>query len=346
MYSFDKSNFKRFLKKLPEQILESKKLFKDSSLNVTISKIKNIIHLGMGGSAIVGDILNDAFFNELKIPMTVIRGYDIPNYCDKNSLVIASSYSGNTEETLSAVAKAKRKGAQIVALTSGGEILQKAKKYNWPYLTVPEGYPPRQAFGYMFFTALQLLNQFVKNPISDRKISEIYKLAKLVVECNDEQTADGKILTKDLAINLQNRIPIIYSAEPYFKSVAMRWKTQFQENSKSMAFCNVIPEMNHNEIVGWEMDNPCLKNYLVIFLESEINHSRINARIKLTKNIIRDKGVNVAEIYAQGTTVLENIISLICTGDWVSYYLALLYDKSPEAILNIDYLKSELKKLD
>ena len=106
-----------------------------------------------------------------------------------------------------------------------------------------------------------------------------------------------------------------------------------------------LTELNHNEIVGWEMDNPCLKNYLVIFLESEITHSRINARIQLTKNIIRDKGVNVVEIYAQGTTVLENILSLIGTGDWVSYYLALLYDKNPEAILNIDYLKSELKKL-
>ena len=345
MYELDKTNFKNYLIKFPNQILESRKLFKNSSLNITAKKINNIVYLGMGGSAIAGDILNDVFFNDLIIPMTVVRGYEIPGICNKNSLVIASSYSGNTEETLSSASKAYQNGAQIIALTSGGELLQLAQEQGWSYLTIPEGFPPRQAFGYLFFPALYILNQFSNKPISEHKISEISKVVELVVTQNDEKTARGKILAKDLAISLQNKIPIIYSTEPYFKSVALRWRTQFQENSKSMAFSNVIPEMNHNEIVGWEMENSCLNNYMVIFLENEINNSRIKARIRLTKNILRDKGIDIVEIYAQGISLLENIISLVCIGDWVSYYLALLYDKNPAAILNIDYLKSELKKL-
>jgi glucose/mannose-6-phosphate isomerase len=345
MYGLDKTNFKKYLIKFPSQIRESKKLFKDGFLNISDKKINNIIYIGMGGSAIAGDILNDVFFNDLKIPMNVVRGYEIPGFCNKNSLVMASSYSGNTEETLSSAEKAHQAGAQIVALTSGGELLKMAQTHNWSYLTIPEGFPPRQAFGYLFFPALYVLNQFSNKPISERKISEISRMVELIVNQNDEETAPGKILAKDLAINLQNKIPIIYSTEPYFKAVALRWRTQFQENSKSMAFSNVIPEMNHNEIVGWEMENRCLNNYMVIFLENEICNSRIKARIRLTKNILRDKGIDIVEIYAQGNSLLENIISLVSIGDWVSYYLALLYDKNPAAILNIDYLKSELKKL-
>ena len=132
---------------------------------------------------------------------------------------------------------------------------------------------------------------------------------------------------------------------PRYSSVAMRWKTQLQENSKSMAFFNTIPEMNHNEIVGWEMDHSALKDFIVIFFQCENMPERITTRIELTKNIIKAKGINIAEIYAEGKTHLEKAISFIILGDWTSYYLALFNNKDPESILNIDYLKSELNKL-
>jgi glucose/mannose-6-phosphate isomerase len=232
-----------------------------------------------------------------------------------------------------------------VAITSGGKLLDMAQKNHWSNIRIPQGFPPRQAFGYLFFPALLLLNKFSKKSISERIINKVYQLVKILIKRNDEALTTGKLLSKDLAIKLQHKIPIIYSTEPYFKAVATRWRTQFQENSKSMAFCNVIPEMNHNEIVGWEMDNSALKNYVVIFLENDINPTRIKTRIKLTKNIITKKGIEVVEIYSQGDSLVENVISLICIGDWVSYYLALLYEKNPASILNIDYLKSELKKM-
>jgi glucose/mannose-6-phosphate isomerase len=165
-----------------------------------------------------------------------------------------------------------------------------------------------------------------------------------MVQVSDEQSVEGRAFTKDLALRLKNKIPIIYSSAPYIATVATRWKNQFQENSKSMAFSNVIPEMNHNEIVGWEMESLPYKDYLVLFLEYEQPNPRIEIRIQFTKSIIQDRETEVVEIYAEGKSLLAKVISLIIKGDWISYYLALLYERNPATIVNIDYLKSELKK--
>ncbi|TFH02363.1 MAG: bifunctional phosphoglucose/phosphomannose isomerase [Calditrichales bacterium] len=344
MYSVDKTNFKKYLVNFPHQIAESYKIFKQAKISLKKDKINNIICLGMGGSAIAGDILSDVLFDSLTLPLKVNRGYGIPAYCTESSLVIASSYSGNTEETLSAVEAARKKKARIVAITSGGELLSLAQKYKWPVLQIPEGFPPRQAFGYMFFTLYQLIGKMISLDISEGFFNNlVHKAETIVYRCNEE-TASGKVFAKDLALHIKNKIPVIYSSDPYLSAIGVRWKNQFQENSKSMAFSNVIPEMNHNEIVGWELENECLKNYLVLFIEHENIHPRINARINLTKNIIRDRSIEVMEVYAEGDTPIEHVLSLIITSDWVSYYLALYYEKDPINIVNIDYLKGELKK--
>jgi glucose/mannose-6-phosphate isomerase len=165
-----------------------------------------------------------------------------------------------------------------------------------------------------------------------------------MIQISDEHSVEGRAFTKDIALRLKNKIPIIYSSAPYLATIATRWKNQFQENSKSMAFSNVLPEMNHNEIVGWEMESLPKKNYIVLFLEFDQTHPRIVKRIQYTKNIIQDRGTEVIEIYAEGKNLLAKVISLIIKGDWISYYLALFYERNPAAIVNIDYLKSELKK--
>ena len=345
MYSPDKNNYKEFLKKFPNQIAESENIVKKSHLNINHEKINKIIYLGMGGSAIAGDIFKDIYFKELAIPLEVVRGYEIPGCCDENSLVIVSSYSGNTEETISSVKGAVEKKAQILAITTGGEVLNLAKEFDWSYVVIPEGFPPRQAFGYSFFPLLYVLNELGIVSISDKQIQSVNDLINKIVKRNDDQTAEGKILSKDLAIRIHNKIPIVYSGAPYMNAIASRWKNQFQENSKSMAISNVLPEMNHNEIVGWEMDVPMMNNFFVIFLKSNVIHPRTRARIELTKNMIKDRGVEVVEIYSEGKNLLENVVSLVAIGDWVSYYLALLYEKDPASIINIDYLKSELKKI-
>ena len=346
MYSIDKNNFVNYLKQFPNQIIKVLESFNQKKIKIDLSKIENIICLGMGGSAIAGDIFKEALFDKLNLPLYVIRGYQIPQYCNEKTLVIACSYSGNTEETLSAVNKANDKNAQIAVITSGGELKNLAKVNKWTELNIPGKLPPRQAFGYLFFSILLLLNHLKICKVADNEIKSIIKLSKKIVQWNFDKSSSDRILSKELAKQIQNKIPIIYATTPYFGSVAMRWKTQFQENSKSMAFFNTIPEMNHNEIVGWEMEHDALNQFIVIFLQCEDMPPRIATRIELTKNIIKAKGIDIAEIYAEGKTRLEKAISLVLLGDWISYYLAIFYKKNPESILNIDYLKSELNKLD
>jgi len=344
MYSIDKTNFISYLQNFPNQIVESDKIFKNAKISINAQNIDNIIYIGMGGSAIAGDIIRESLFDNLKVAIHLNRGYDVPEFCNEKSLIIAVSYSGNTEETLSSVRSATKKGAQIVAVTSGGELGKLAEENKWTVLAVPGSLPPRQAFGYLFFSVLRLFKFLKVCNVSDKEINNILQLSTRIVQQNDYTSASGRILSKEIARQIQNNIPIIYAPAPNFGAVAIRWKNQFQENSKSMAFANVIPEMNHNEIVGWEMEHAAIKNFVVLFLEPENMHPRIAARVNLTKNIIRDKGGKSIEIFTEGKTNLEQALYLILLGDWITYYLAIFYEKDPLSILNIDYLKSELKK--
>jgi glucose/mannose-6-phosphate isomerase len=345
MFSFDKTDFKKFLKKFPDQIMASKSIYEEAKIRIRPEGIENIVYLGMGGSAIAGDILNEVVFNQLPIPMQVVRGYECPAYCSRKTLIIVSSYSGNTEETLSSLDQGRSKGAKIIAVTSGGELARLAKKNKWKLIELPDGFPPRQAFGYLFFPVLYLLTKFISGSDLEKQIENLTKHVSAQIVRSDEHSSEGKSLAREIAFKLHNKIPLIYSVEPYYKSVAFRWRTQLNENAKTLAFHHVLPEMNHNEIVGWEMDGRLTKDLIVIFLESELYPRPIKTRIQLTKKILRDKGIDVIEVYGTGKSQLEITISLICMGDWVSYYLAMLYEKDPLAILNIDYLKSELKKL-
>jgi glucose/mannose-6-phosphate isomerase len=345
MSSIKSNTFVNYLIQFPDQISTILETFNPKKIKLDTNKINNVVCIGMGGSAIASDVIKDSLSDRLYLPINVIRGYESPNFCNEKTLVIACSYSGNTEETLRATNQAREKNAQITVVTSGGELIKQAKKYNWSVLSVPGKLPPRQAFGYMFFSILMLLNFTKICNVDEKEIKNLIKLSKKIVSWNFDKATSDRILSKELAKQIRNKIPIIYAPTPFFESVAMRWKTQIQENSKSMAFHNTIPEMNHNEIVGWEMEHSALSDFIVIFLQCENMPQRIATRIELTKNIIKDKEISIAEIYAEGKTKLENAISLILLGDWISYYLALFYNKNPESILNIDYLKSELKKL-
>jgi len=345
MYSIDKSGFKNILIDFYKQIKESDKLVKQSRIQIKPERVKRILYLGMGGSAIAGNLLYDALFDQCKVPIDVVRGYVAPAYCDKNTLVIVSSYSGNTEETLSSAENAINGKPQFLAVTSGGKLMELAESKKWSLITIPEGFPPRQALGYLFFPLYHFLGQAELLNNYKKDLNRFAKFAHEIATRFDQTTSGGHVLSKELAKMIKGKIPIIYSSAPFLQTVSRRWQNQMHENSKSMAFCNVLPEMNHNEIVGWEQDTPTLKNFVVIFLEDEKPHPRIEKRIELTKKIIKQRGSKIVEIYTQGKTTLEKVFSLIILGDWVSYYLALAYKKDPIQIKNIDYLKSELTKI-
>ncbi len=345
MYSVDKTGYKNVLLNFHEQVEQAKTLLSESNVKIDASRIKNILYFGMGGSGIVGELLSDVLFDELKVPFQVVRGYSAPGYCSDETLVIVSSYSGNTEETLSALEAVMDSGATIIALTSGGKLAERAKAKNWGLIKVPTGFMPRQALGVMFFPLYHLLGEsgLAKNYEADLK--PFIKFIKNIAKQNDYPSKTGHVISMDLARTIQNKIPVIYSTAPYLKTISTRWQNQMHENGKSLAFRNVLPEMNHNEIVGWEMDPEQLKNLIVIFLENEEPHPRIRQRIELSKKIIKERGVQVVDIYSKGSTVLEKIFSLVLMGDWVSYYLALAYKKDPAEIKNIDLLKAEMAKL-
>ena len=345
MYSVDRSNFKKILLDFHNQIRESEAIVDRAKIKINTGKIQRILYFGMGGSAIAGNLLYDALFDQLKVPIDVVRGYDCPAYCNENTLVIASSYSGNTEETLSAIKSVKKTGAEVLAITSGGELQKLAKSNKWNLINIPGGLPPREALGYSFFPLYHVLGRI--GLLSDYTLNT-KKIAAFVQDIavrNDHEQSDGHVISQELAKTIKGKIPVIYSTAPYLNTISRRWQNQFHENSKSMSFANVVPEMNHNEIVGWEQDTDLLKNLVVIFLENEVPHPRIKKRIELTKKIIKKKGAEVVELYTQGRTRIEKIFSLLVLGDWVSYYLAIYNKKDPIAIKNIDYLKSELAKL-
>lgn len=344
MFSHDKSGFKQLLLNFHSQIDIAEEIVNRAQLQLRTEEIRNIIFLGMGGSAITGDLLADVYFNDLKVPINIIRSYSTPNFCNKNTLVITSSYSGNTEETLSAVRSVMETGAQFIAITSGGEMRNLAKSRYWNLLELPSGYPPRQALGLTFFSLYKVIGQanLVESYIED--LTDFKEFVHHEIEKHDIIKHGGHVLAQELAKEIHNKIPVIYSSAPHLSVVSRRWQNQMHENSKSLAFCNVLPEMNHNEIVGWEMDPRVSKAMIAIFLENQMVNPRIKERIELSKSIIKKKDIEVVDIYSSGSTILEKVFSLIILGDWVSYYLALLNEKDPIDIHNIDFLKQALAK--
>jgi len=345
MYSADKSGFKNVLLNFYKQIEESMQIFSKSKIKIKSDQVENILYLGMGGSAISGQILYDVLFDQLTVPLDIVQHYYVPHYCSDKSLVIVSSYSGNTEEVLHSAKLISGKKAQVVAITSGGELEKMAKDHKWPIIKIPEGYPPSQALGYLFFPIYHLLGKFGFIDKYKKDLSILITFAKEAARRNNVSGRQQHILSRELAQTIHKKIPVIYSTAPYLRTVSKRWQNRFTENSKSLAFSNVLPELNHNEIVGWELKSATLKNFIVILVENEDVHPRVKHRIELTKKIIKKKGIEVVDIYASGKTVLEKVFSLIIVGDWVSYYLALAYHRDPLEIDHIDFLKSEMAKL-
>ncbi len=345
MYSVDKAGINKILLSFHKQIEESEGLYKAADFHLDMKNITNILYLGMGGSAIAGDLMKDVFFDQLKVPMTVVRGYHSPAFCNKNTLVVVSSYSGNTEETLSSVEQAAQSGAQVLAVTSGGKLAETAQANKWALITIPPGLPPRQALGYLFFPLYHALGNLGLIDSYSANLKSLVRFISDLAKRNKYPQAKGHVLSYDLARVIRNKVPIIYSTAPYLQTVSRRWQNQMQENGKSMAFSNVLPEMNHNEIVGWEQDTKAMSEFVVIFMENEDPHPRIKKRIELSKKIIKKRGVKVIEVYTAGKSILEKVFSLIVLGDWVSYYLALGYKKDPNEIKNIDFLKKEMARL-
>ena len=343
----DRSDLFSKLIELPDQLRTGWNTALAGDWELELDWYRHVILLGMGGSAIAGDLLAAVLGSNFGLPFKVNRHYDLPGFVDSDTLCIASSYSGNTEETLSAVESAMTQDAEILILSSGGRLAEMAEENSWRHYALPPGYPPRSALGYSLGVLLGLFRSLDADTLSDTAFGQALDfLARLRTTWTD--LAHPENLPLQLAQQLQGRLPLMYSDQRW-EGVGLRWKGQFNENSKSHAFYQALPEMSHNEIVGWERLEGTQTFYpalSMVFLKTGYDHPRVTRRMAVTRGIAQDKGVPVIEVAAQGRNRLEQLLYLVYLGDLASYYLAILYGADPTAIQSIDQLKAALSQMD
>ena len=344
MHTPDHSNFHKIISNFPQQIEEAPGLIKNLDLKPVKKSYDHLIFLGMGGSAIAGDFLKCYLHQEFPIPFLVNRNYSLPDFIGPKTLVIACSYSGDTEETIAATKTAVKAKATIIGISSGGKLEKAMQEEDRPFLKIPGGYPPRQALGYMFFPLLNLFQHLGLIKPRHNDMSELIKILKDLRERNHPEKTHSHNLCNHIAQKLYKKIPVIYTASEFLYPVVVRWRNQFNENSKILAFSNVIPELTHNEIMGWEASRDILNHFNVIFLRDESETARNRKRLEITKEIFKKNKIDIFEVFGDGKCVLSQIFSLVYTGDWVSYYLALIYDKDPYKIQSIQFLKDSLSR--
>lgn len=306
-----------------------------SSIDVT--KIKNIIVTGLGGSAIGGELLQSYFRTELKYPYQVNRNYELPLYANEETLVIASSYSGNTEETISALKDAVSKKCQIVCVTTGGKIEQIAKENNIPFGILKKGFQPRFALWINFFSLVNVLNTLKMVPEQNELVKEVIDF---LIKKGVEYSADANEAI-NIAESLLGYVPILYSVNDYTSVVGTRWRGQFNENSKQHAFSNNYPELDHNEIMGWEGYKPTM-NFKLINILDEDYHTQVKKRFEITTEVIKKAGADVINIQSKEKHYKMRLVDMIYLGDWMTYYYALMRGFDPTTIDNINYLKAKL----
>jgi len=340
----DPSGMYAWIREFPRQIKDAVRIGTSTPLKLSVRGIRNIVMSGLGGSAIGGDLLRSYLSDQLDVPFLVNRHYVLPEFVDKNSLVIISSYSGNTEETIAAHKDAVKRKARILCVSTNGETEKLARRYKNTFIKIPGGLSPRAALGYSFFPLLVALSRLGITKSKARAISETIQLLKMKSTLfADLQSPENAPLR--LAEQLRGKLPVVYSATEYFDAVNVRWRGQIAENAKQLAFGHVLPEMNHNELVGWKALKDQMKSMEVIFLRDGGVHPRVRVREDITKNIISQFASNVTEIRSEGQSLLSRMFYLIHFGDWMSLYLAILNQEDPTPVRVIDYLKGELAKV-
>jgi len=307
----------------------------NSDLKKSDKKIDNILICGLGGSGIGGTIVNDIVSSKSKVPITSTKDYSIPSFVNKHTLVIANSYSGNTEETIYALEKCQSRNAEVCIITSGGKLKSIAEENNYNHIIIPEGHPPRAMFGYAFTELFYVLNHY--KIIDDSFKSDFEKSISLL----DSEKEDIQKQARGLAKKMFGQTPVIYVAQG-FEGVAVRFRQQINENSKMLCWHHVVPEMNHNELLGWRTN---VNNLAVVYFRNKIDYERNQIRMDINKKVISKFTENITEIWSKGESVIENTFYHINLGDWVSWYLSEMNNVDAIEIDVINFLKGELAKV-
>lgn len=330
---------KKLIEGFTQQLAHAIKLGQAVDLVRPGSDIRNIIITGMGGSGIGANLVESLTFGRVPIPITVSKGYNIPQFVSPHTLFIACSYSGDTEETLAAVNKGMLKRAHIICVTSGGKMLEMAKEYNLFYIQIPNGSNSARAqLGYLMISLLYAL--YHTNLIGAAFIKETENSIEYLDRGEKAIQSEAELIAK----KLRGKLAIIYCDER-LKAMATRFQNQINENAKQMAHVNTFPEMNHNEIVGWHFPENVLQQSQVIYLYSDHDHERVEKRMEICRDIFEKRSNPIIDIVAEGASLLEQYYYLIHLTDWISYYLAKENGIDPDPEEAIDFVKGELAKL-
>lgn len=318
-------SIKELIRSFPKQVVEA---IQESKINIEdADQIQNIVLTGMGGSAVAGNIIQDIV--DPKMPFVVNKGYDLPGFVSSKTLLIAVSYSGNTEETLNALQIGRRKNAKIVIITSNGKLSETAKKFNLPLINMKKGLIPRFTVIFQIFAILHVLHNCRIISLNKKEIEESVMMLK----------KDHSTNAKELAKKVIGRIPLIYTS-PKLKCIGLYWKQAFNENSKIHSFNAAFPELNHNELVAYSKENE--HPFHVIILRDETESQRMNKRIDLTKKIIKNAKVQISEIVLKGDCSLAKACSAIALGASITAELAELDNVDAEKVDIIEDFKKLL----
>ena len=330
---------KKLIEGFPAQLEEALGIAAQAKLSPAKAPIHNVLICGMGGSGIGGNLIQTFLYDELTVPVTVNKSYDIPAFVGPNTLLIACSYSGGTEETLSGAEQAFAKGAQVVGVTSGGKLGDLLKKHNAEFIAIPSrDNSPRAGVGYAVTQLLKIFAHFGLSK-SDHA-SDIQASAKQL----KSKEADIHALAKELAAKMKGKVPFLYG-DSRLEPVLLRTQQQIAENSKQISHQNFFPEMNHNELVGWKFPDKFWKNTMTVLIHTDFDNERTRTRMDICEDIFSKEGTDLEIIGAKGDTFIVQALYLIHLLDWTSFYLAEENNVDPFPVDVITFLKNELAKV-
>ncbi len=333
------------VRSFPDQVKKGRSIAEDVALDIDVRGKRQVVVIGMGGSAISGDLVRCYGVDQAPVPMQVVRNYALPASVDADTVVVASSFSGNTEETLAGFEAARARNATVVCIASGGALLDHAKRNGLPYAQIPGGMPPRAALGYSLSVLLVLSRKMGLIDVPDEAWAETDE--RLRAQTAAYEAPEGGHLAMEIAQRFAGQIPVIYSATGLMEAVNVRWRGQLQENAKKFAAGNVFPELNHNEIMGWETTPGFSPNgdLGVVVLRDREDHPRIQHRIDVTRSLLESRAASWTEVESAGEHRLTRMMSLINLGDWMSLHTAYLRGVDPTPIGLIDKLKDALSNV-
>ena len=327
--------------KFPNNLSDAIELGNNINLINNYNNISNIVIAGMGGSAIGGDVVSIMEKSNINCPFIICRGYVLPNWVNERTLVICSSYSGNTEETLAALEDGLKKKAQVIGITTGGELKVKLKALDKDVVLIPPGLQPRAALAFSFVPMIKILEKIsiIRTNVNIWLEDAISTLR----DCREIYGAESmENPTFELAQQLYKNIPIIYADNSTYGIAAMRLKGQLCENGKMLSYYNNLPELNHNEIVGWENNTDHFIHLFVLWLTDQSDNQRVKHRQEITQKILNEIGIDQFVLEMTGNSFQERFLHMINYGDWLSFWCAIAHCTDPSPVLKIDRLKQEL----